>query len=81
MGCPHCHQIIPGRECPACGFEIPTESRYCMKCGIEVEFEAAATVHCDDEFDPETRVLCPDGTCTGIIIDGKCIVCGSPFKG
>jgi hypothetical protein len=25
-------------------------------------------------------VLCPDGTCTGIIVDGKCTECGKPHK-
>ncbi len=80
MECPHCHQNISGRECPSCGREIPLESRYCMKCGAEVEFEGAA-VQDEDELDLENRVLCPDGVCTGIIIDGKCIECGRPFKG
>jgi hypothetical protein len=30
----------------------------------------------DDELDLENRVLCPDGTCTGIIVDGRCTECG-----
>lgn len=79
MECPHCLQKIPGRDCPACGFEIPAESKYCMNCGVEVEFKEAAAAH-DEEFDPDNRVLCPDGSCTGIIIDGKCIVCGRPHE-
>jgi hypothetical protein len=51
-----------------------------MRCGAEVELEGAA-FQGEDEFDLENRVLCPDGACTGIIIDGKCIECGRPFKG
>ena len=34
----------------------------------------------EDGFDLDNRVLCPDGNCTGIIIDGKCIECGKPYK-
>jgi len=49
-----------------------------MKCGAEVEFEAAVAIE-EDDFDLENRVLCPDGACTGIVIDGKCIECGRPF--
>ena len=80
MECPFCHQKIPGRECPKCGSDIPSESRYCMKCGADTGFEEAA-VKCEDEFDLENRVLCPDGACTGIIIDGRCIECGRTFTG
>ena len=78
MECPRCHQKISGKECPNCGREIPSDSRYCMKCGAEVEFEAAVAIE-EDDFDLENRVLCPDGACTGIVIDGKCIECGRPF--
>lgn len=30
----------------------------------------------EEAFDMDDRVLCPDGTCTGIIVDGKCSECG-----
>ena len=31
----------------------------------------------EGEFDPESRRLCPDDNCTGLIgPDGKCKVCG-----
>jgi len=30
----------------------------------------------EEVFDLDDRVLCPDGNCTGIIIDGKCTECG-----
>ena len=78
MECPHCHQKISDKECPNCGRGIPSGSRYCMECGAEVEFETAVARE-EGEFDLENRVLCPDGACTGIIIDGKCIECGRPF--
>jgi hypothetical protein len=32
-----------------------------------------------NEFDD--RILCSDGTCTGIIIDGKCSECGKTLRG
>ena len=77
MECPNCHEKIPGRDCPHCETLIPLESTYCMNCGAHiVESDAEDSVGQDDEFDFENRVLCPDGTCTGIIIDGKCIECG-----
>ena len=34
----------------------------------------------DSGFDLENRVLCPDGTCTGIIVNGKCSECGTAYK-
>jgi hypothetical protein len=80
MECPHCHRNIPGKDCRKCGAEIPTESRYCMQCGAEIEPEGGAAVQVEDEFDIENRILCPDGTCTGIIIDGKCVECGRVLK-
>ncbi len=81
MECPHCHKDITGKECPHCGVTIPLESRYCMECGTNLEEEAESLVEEDDGFDPESRVLCPDGTCTGIIIDGKYSECRKPHKG
>jgi len=51
-----------------------------MECGMNLEEEQKDIIQQDDEFDLEDRVLCPDGTCTGIIIDGKCVECGKPYK-
>ena len=80
MECPHCHQEVLTRECPHCGNKIPIESRYCMSCGVKVEERSEEVIVDDSGFDLENRILCPDGTCTGIIIDGRCIECGRPFK-
>lgn len=85
MKCPHCQKEIPGKTCPQCEAEVPFESRYCMDCGIEIEEEKVQeTDDMPDEkgdgFDLENRILCSDGTCTGIIIKGKCIECGKPFR-
>jgi hypothetical protein len=80
MKCPHCNQEISGKVCPECGSDTPLESLYCMNCGISLEEEQEEGIEKDNGFDFENRVLCPDGTCTGIIIDGKCVECGKPFK-
>ncbi|MFC1869236.1 zinc ribbon domain-containing protein [Thermodesulfobacteriota bacterium] len=81
MECPHCHKEIPGKECPQCGESIQLESHYCMNCGVNLEERQEEVIEEDNGFDLEDRVLCPDGTCNGIIIDGKCSECGKPFKG
>jgi hypothetical protein len=46
-----------------------------MRCGAILE---PANDEPSDEpaFDLDDRVLCPDGTCTGIMVDGKCTECG-----
>jgi hypothetical protein len=77
MKCPRCHEEIPGKECPHCETLIPLESIYCLNCGARlVEDEVEDTGGQDDEFDLENRVLCPDGNCTGIMVNGKCSECG-----
>ncbi|MBW1998341.1 MAG: zinc ribbon domain-containing protein [Deltaproteobacteria bacterium] len=78
MECPHCHNRIEGRSCPACGAEVPAEGFYCMYCGAPLE-EADFDGSEENGTDLDDRVLCPDGTCTGIIIDGKCSECGRPY--
>jgi hypothetical protein len=35
----------------------------------------------EDEFDFVSRVACSDGNCIGIIINGRCNICGKPYKG
>ena len=77
MECPHCHEEIPGKNCPHCESLVPLESVYCLKCGAQFnEGETEDSVGQEDEFDFESRVLCSDGTCTGIIVGGKCVECG-----
>ena len=75
MECPHCQKEMPAQACPGCGGMIPLGGRYCMYCGMRLE-SGKEDFREDAEFDIESRVLCEDGTCTGIIIDGKCTECG-----
>ena len=51
-----------------------------MGCGAKLEDRSEKVTQDDRDFDPEKRILCPDGTCTGIIINGKCIECGRTYK-
>jgi hypothetical protein len=78
MKCPHCEKEIPGKHCSSCGSLIPAESRFCMECGARLADEGVTSAQGEEAFDDD-RILCPDGTCTGIIVDGKCTECGKPF--
>lgn len=84
MKCPHCDKEIPGSPCPKCGETVYEDAAYCMWCAAPLK-ESAPPVHqgrnffdSDDneDIDFDNRVLCSDGTCTGIIIDGRCTECG-----
>jgi hypothetical protein len=79
MKCPYCEKEIPGKPCSSCGSLIPADSRFCMECGARLEDEKGTTTQDEEAFDLDDRILCPDGTCTGIIVDGKCTECGKPF--
>jgi hypothetical protein len=46
-----------------------------MECGARLTDRDYAPSE-DEDFSLEDRVLCPDGNCTGIIIDGRCTECG-----
>jgi hypothetical protein len=47
-----------------------------MECGVSLVEEVEDTFEDDNGFDLGDRILCPDGTCTGIIVDGRCTECG-----
>ncbi len=76
MKCPHCEKEIPGSNCPECGTLVPEGAKYCMECGCFLGQEKDENYDDGDSFDLENRVLCPDGTCTGIIVNGRCTECG-----
>jgi len=51
-----------------------------MQCGTLLEQQhSESPADQDDGIDLDDRILCPDGTCTGIIIDGRCSECGKPY--
>jgi hypothetical protein len=82
MKCPHCEEEITGSLCPRCKeATVFDEADYCMACGAPLkedlpEIPQNGLSDADDGFDLDDRVLCPDGACTGIIIDGTCTECG-----
>ncbi len=86
MKCPHCDKDIPGSLCPKCGETVYEDATYCQSCATPLKESAPpAPAHKgknffgdDDEgdIDFDNRVLCPDGTCTGIMVDGRCSECG-----
>ena len=86
MKCPHCEKELPGSPCPECGEMVLEDANYCMACGaalkegLEEISRGDDFLEYDDDFDLDDRVLCPDGACTGIIIDGKCTECGKTEK-
>ncbi len=81
MKCPHCGEEIPGPACSQCRTVAPEGANFCMECGTSLEETAEALSEDDSDFDFENRILCPDGSCTGIIVDGKCSECGKKYKG
>ena len=50
-----------------------------MACGASFKADTEGMSDTEEGMDLEDRVLCPDGNCTGIIIDGKCSECGKPY--
>ena len=80
MKCPHCDKEIPGLSCPQCYAVNPDSANYCMECGVLLEREEEKIVEDDNGLEFEDRVLCSDGTCTGIIVNGKCTECGKALR-
>ena len=76
MKCPHCEMEIGGITCSECGSVSPENAKFCIECGVSFRRDESAKTGEDNGFDLEDRVLCEDGTCTGIIVDGKCTECG-----
>ncbi len=80
MKCAYCDKEIFEVACPECGSMNPEGAMFCMACGTAVRDTVEAVAEDDNDFDFENRVLCLDGTCTGIIVNGKCSECGKPYK-
>jgi hypothetical protein len=89
MKCPHCGEKVQTETCPACHGELPAGSRFCCWCGAAQETAGSAekqgAAESADEggsFDLDSRILCTDGSCIGVIgPDGRCKECGKPYTG
>jgi len=86
MKCPYCNKEISGTTCPECHESIPKESSYCLNCGAYLnnnptEGDDSIGSGGSESVDFEDRIPCADGSCIGIIIDGKCNICGRRYKG
>ena len=95
MKCPFCNEFIQGKTCSFCDKENPADAVYCNKCGNAFEEDMASCSSADDAGDDvtpcgaddmddfpdiEDRELCPDGACTGIIINNRCTECGKSLN-
>ncbi|MFP3927453.1 MAG: zinc-ribbon domain-containing protein [Desulfobacteraceae bacterium] len=81
LECPFCGEALPSKQCPECGEDVPENAKFCTACGAGLEAEELPDAHDSDDLDLENRILCPDGTCTGIIENGRCTECGRPYPG
>ena len=92
MKCPHCGESIGEVSCPACERLLPEDCLYCCWCGQKIGGTvdeahaelAEAEVEGDDEghIDLDSRKLCSDGNCIGVIgVDGRCKECDKPYTG
>ncbi len=79
MECPHCQKELPGKKCPECDTVVPLHSHYCLQCGVHLEDQVAGQAGTEEDLELDDRILCPDGTCTGIIVEGRCSECGKPY--
>ncbi len=76
--CPKCDYEFPVSICESCGAGNLSESSYCCQCGTELLPEETPV----DHVDWESRRLCSDGACIGVINEqGVCNVCGKPYTG
>lgn len=71
--CPKCDYEFPTSICESCGAENVKDSSYCCQCGMGLVEE-------ETPIDWESRRLCNDGNCIGVINEhGVCNICGKPY--
>lgn len=86
MQCEKCGQETETITCEACGGSVVKLGPFCYLCGSALEKGPGAKAGTGtgagdgDSIDFESRVLCSDGTCIGVINEqGVCKVCGKPY--
>ena len=62
---------------------IRNGSKICYIVGFDIGEKDVKAIEegLEDEFGFESRVPCSDGNCIGIIINGRCNICGQLYKG
>lgn len=81
LNCEKCGHEIETLDCGNCGGKNPTDAQYCCYCGKPFQDKVSGKKEKKDKkgdpYDIENRVLCPDGSCIGIINEkGVCTECG-----
>ncbi len=74
--CPKCGEELSTVKCLSCGSMTLEMGTYCMFCGAKID--RSSDLESEEDIDFENRVLCSDGTCTGIVVNGRCTECGKP---
>jgi hypothetical protein len=78
MICEKCAGEIETLLCKNCNENVSKLGPYCYICGNKFEKDAIETEESD--IDLESRILCSDGTCIGVVENGFCKLCGKPYK-
>ncbi len=78
MICEKCAGEIVTVICKNCNREILKLGLYCYICGSKFEIDVREKEESD--FDLESRILCSDGTCIGVVENGFCKLCGKPYE-
>jgi hypothetical protein len=78
MICEKCAGEIGTVICKNCNQEILKLGAYCYQCGNRFEIDMREKEESD--FDLESRILCSDGTCIGVVENGFCKLCGKPYE-
>jgi transcription elongation factor Elf1 len=80
LTCEACGHEIESKVC-SCGGVNLADAKFCSYCGslFQVEQPDLETESGDDLYDLQSRTLCSDDTCIGIISEqGVCTECGKP---